>query len=104
MKRQVFRVPGSLFIERTPSREGPSPVWICWKPHTSRVFADPKAAIKFAAWPKSTPTGQELRDWIKGLEEPVAVSTDQSRIKAEGWGPEAHAAAEEPNDNTKMIT
>ena len=58
-----------------------------WKPNTSRIFTDVKKAIKFAAYPASTPTGQELREWFKSFDVKVPVQTK-----------------DEPNDNTKMIT
>lgn len=104
MKRAQFFKPGSIFIERQLQREGPSPVFIAWKPHVSQSFTDEKALLKFAAYPKSTPTGIDLREWLRSFDG-VAVEKpelDVARIEAEGFGPEAHA--EEPNDNTKMIT
>ena len=104
MKRAQFFKPGSVLIERQVPREGPSPVFIAWKPGTSQTFTDKKALLKFAAWPKSTPTGLELREWLNSFPD-IAIEKpelDTARIAAEGFGPEAFA--EEPNDNTKMIT
>ena len=103
MKRALFSKPG-ISIERIEPREGPSPVWNAWKPHTAQAFTDTKALLKFAAWPKSTPTGQELREWIASFKDvaPTKAELDAARIQAEGFGPEAHQ--EEPNDNTKMVT
>ena len=59
--------------------------------------------MKFIAWPASTPTGRRFRDWLDELQQAPSrpSEVDMARIKAEGFGPEAH---EEPNDNTKMIT
>ena len=104
MKRAQFFKPGSILIERQVPREGPSPVFICWKPDTSQTFTDEKKLLKFAAWPRSTPTGLELREWLKSFTDiPVEKpEQDAAKIKAVSWGPEAHEA--EPNDNTKMIT
>ncbi len=31
-------------------------------------FKDRKAMLKFAAWPPKTPTGDRLREWLKGFE------------------------------------
>ena len=31
-------------------------------------FTDTKALLAFAGWPKSTPTGQELRAWIDSVD------------------------------------
>ena len=51
MKRAQFFKPGSILIERQVPREGPSPVFIAWKPHTAQSFVDEKALLKFAAYP-----------------------------------------------------
>ena len=104
MKPDYFTA-GGLWIERRRNREGPVVTYTIWKPHTSRIFTDTKKALKFIAWPKGTPTGDDLRDWFASFADkdakakPTTVSKDQ--IAAEGFGPEAH---EEPNDNTKMVT
>ena len=105
MKPQRFHVPGSVWVERQVRREGPSPVWVVWKPNTSRGFTDRKAALKFCAWPASTPTGQELRAWFKETDEPAgeAPGLDMERVAAEGFGPEAHLDESEPNHQTKMV-
>ena len=105
MKRAQFFKPGSILIERQVPREGPSPVFICWKPHISQTFTDEKALLKFAAYPKSTPTGVDLREWLRSfdgiaLEKP---KHDGARIAAEGFGPEAHDEPD-PTANTKMVT
>ena len=105
MKRAQFFKPGSVLIERQVPREGPSPVFIAWKPHTSATFTDERALLTFAAYPKSTPTGVDLREWLRSFDG-VAVETpelDTARIQSEGFGPEAHAEPD-PTTNTKMIT
>ena len=104
MKRAQFFKPGSIFIERQMPREGPSPVFIAWKPHTSQSFTDEKELLKFAAWPKSTPTG-DLRKWLRSFDSitDTKPELDAARIQAEGFGPESHPE-EEPNDNTRMVT
>ena len=103
MKREQFLVPGSILIERQVHREGPSPVFIAWKPHTSQSFTDEKALLKFAAWPKSTTTGTKIREWLRSFDGiPVEKpELDVARIEAEGFGPESH---DDPTANTKMIT
>ena len=98
-----FEIPGSLFVERFLRREGPSPAYIAWIPHTSRMFYDKKSVLRFCKWPASTPSGVALRDWLNAFDD-VAISepeSDAARIKAEGWGPEAYA--EEPNSQTRTI-
>ena len=104
MKRAQFFKPGSILIERQVPREGPSPVFTAWKPHTAQTFTDEKALLKFAAYPKSTPTGVELREWLRSfdgiaLEKP---ELDVARIATEGFGPEAEEL--DPTAQTKMVT
>lgn len=105
MKREQFLVPGSVLIERQLHREGPSPVFIAWKPHTSQSFTDEKELLKFVAWPKSTTTGTKIRDWLRSFDSltDAKPELDAARIQAEGFGPEAHDEPD-PTTNTKMIT
>ena len=104
MKRTQFFKPGSLMVEYQEPREGPSPVFVAWKPDTAQSFVDRSSLLKFCAWPASTPTGRELRDWIDAqlVNAPTEGELDMAKIKSEGFGPEAHT--EEPNDSTKMVT
>ena len=71
MKRSQFCKPGSLVVEYQEHREGPSPVFVCWKPGTAQSFIDRKALLKFCAWPKSTPTGADLREWLDQFNAPA---------------------------------
>ena len=102
MKDAVFHRPGSLFVQRSLQREGPSPVFIAWKPHSSRLFYERSPLLKFVGWPASTPTGRELRDWLDSFEktEPKP-ELDMKEIQATGWGPEAHE--QDPTAQTKTI-
>ena len=105
MKRIQFYKPGSVFIEYQTRSEGPSPVWVCWKPGRSQGFTDTKALLKFAGWPKSTPTGLALREWLENLPPDIRAIKEQKdavKLKDTSWGPEVHE--EEPNDNTRTIT
>jgi hypothetical protein len=80
MKSQRFTA-GELWIERTKQREGPPYVYTCLSGKKSRLFTDPKALLKFVRWPKGTPTGEALREWLdsfKGKE-----SADQSLSEAQ---------------------
>lgn len=88
MKPDYFTA-GGLWIERRRNKEGPPVTYTVWKPNTSRIFTDVKKAIKFAAYPASTPTGQALREWFKSFE-PKNVPDPVPKA--------------EPNDQTKMIT
>lgn len=105
MKPAQFHVPNALFVERSLRREGPSPVYIAWKPHTSRLFYDRKNLLKFCAWPKSLPTGQALRDWLDSFDDQPSAPNEhnQDRITAEGFGPEAHLDESDPNHQTKTV-
>ena len=105
MKPEVFFTRGALRVERQTPREGPSPVYVAWKPHTAATFTNEKALLKFAAWPKSTPTGAALRDWLVKFQgaTPTEAKLDVARMKAEGFGPEAHDEPD-PTTNTKMVT
>ena len=72
---------------------------------TARLFTDHKAILSFVKWPKSTPTGDALREWLGSFDkkpETPAPELDMAKIKAEGFGPEAHD--DDPTANTKMIT
>ena len=101
-----FEIPGSLQIERSLRREGPSPVYVAWKPHTSQLFYDQKPLLKFCKWPASTQSGQALREWLNGFDDSPAQVAEkiQDRIEKEGWGPEAHLDDSDPNHQTKMVT
>lgn len=72
------------------------------------LFTDTKKILRFAKWPKGTPTGDALREWLASFDEADAKATapklSMDAIKAEGFGPEAHADEDEPTANTKMVT
>lgn len=86
MKTDYFTA-GGLWIERKLNKEGPLVTYTVWKPNTARIFTDVKKAIKFAAYPASTPTGQKLRQWFESFD--VVVSEQKEP---------------EPTEQTKMIT
>tara|TARA_Y100001937_G_scaffold76728_1_gene104171 strand:- start:781 stop:1095 length:315 start_codon:yes stop_codon:yes gene_type:complete len=96
---------GQLFIERTKHREGPPIVYTVSNGLTSRLFTDNKRMLEFIRWPKGTPTGQAIREWLASFDEKpqaAAPELDMAKIKAEGFGPEAHD--DDPTANTKMVT
>ena len=102
MKPDRFEIPGSLFVERSLRREGPSPVYVAWIPHTSRLFYEKKPLLKFCKWPASTTSGVALREWLGTFDDVAAPEPESiaARIKEEGFGPEAH---EEPNSQTRTV-
>ena len=105
MKSERFTA-GQLWIERNRRREGPSIVYTVMSGKTAKLFTDSKAILKFVKWPKGTPTGDNLREWLASFEQkPQATAPETDfveRIKAEGFGPEAHD--DDPTANTKMVT
>ena len=86
-------VAGQLFIERNRRREGPPVVYTVMAGNSARPFTDTKAILKWVKWPKGTPTGDALREWLASFDqkqETPAPELDMAQIKAEGFGPEAH--------------
>ena len=104
MKSERFTA-GQLWIERTKHREGPPVVYTVLSGKTARPFTDPKALLRWVKWPKGTPTGDNLRERLASFDqEPEAPAPETNfaeRIKAEGFGPEAHD--DDPTANTKMV-
>ena len=100
----AFYIPGSLSIQRIKSREGPPVNFVVWNGNSSRIFRDKKSALKYIQWPKSTPTGQLIREWFDQFDETVkAPELDMEKVKKEGFGPEAHSDEEDPTAQTKMV-
>ena len=92
MKSERFTA-GQLWIERNRRREGPPVVYTVLCGNSARPFTDPKAILKWVKWPKGTPTGDALREWLASFDEQPqapAPELDWDKIKAEGFGPEAH--------------
>jgi|TARA_Y100000033_G_scaffold5157_1_gene4292 hypothetical protein len=116
MKAERFTA-GQLWIERNRRREGPPIVYTVLSGNSARPFTDTKAILKWVKWPKGTPTGDALREWLASFEqkqEAPAPELDMAKIKAEGFGPEAHEGQafdritgqeipEDPIIGTKMI-
>jgi hypothetical protein len=68
MKSERFTA-GQLFIERTKHREGPPVVYTVLKGKTAMLFTEPKNVLRFIKWPKGTPTGDALREWLELFEQ-----------------------------------
>ena len=104
MKAERF-VAGQLWIERCRRREGPEITYTVLIGKSSRVFTDHKMILRYVKWPKGTPTGDALREWLASFEQKPkapAPELDMAVIKAEGFGPEAHE--DDPTAETKMVT
>ena len=104
MKTERF-VAGTLWIERTRRREGPEISYTVLYGRSSRLFTDHKMILRHVKWPKGTPTGDALREWLASFEQKPqapAPELDMAKVKAEGFGPEAHD--DDPTAQTKMGT
>ena len=105
MKAERFTA-GGLWIERARHREGPPVVYTVMIKESSVLSQSTNAILKFVKWPKGTPTGDALREWLASFEKEKPTANpelDVAKIKAEGFGPEAHDD-EDPTANTKMVT
>jgi len=110
---QRYLCSGAVFIKRQVDRwNGES--FIAWVPHISAGFTDRKALLRFISWPPKTPTGDAIREWLKGFDpvvdsepsppdpQPALLLSDE--LLATGWGPEIHALDEsDPNHLTRTV-
>ena len=104
MKSERF-VAGQLWIERNRRREGPEISYTVLSGRSSRLFTDHKMILRYVKWPKGTPTGDLLREWLASFEQKPqapAPQLDMAKVKAQGFGPEAHD--DDPTAQTKMVT
>jgi hypothetical protein len=92
MKSERF-VAGQLWIERKRNREGPPISYIVMKGLSSMGFTDKKEVLRFIRWPKGTPTGDSVREWLSSFNDSTethAPGPDIAQVAKEGFGPEAH--------------
>ncbi len=65
MPESKFTAGAGLYIEHhTNRKEGPSVYYVVRNYHKAMMFTDKTALIKWVKWPKSTPTGVLLREWL----------------------------------------
>lgn len=80
MPESTFRAGAGLYIEhRTNKKEGPRVYYVVRNCHKAMLFTDKTAVIKWVKWPKSTPTGVLLREWLDEWElvdSPVPAVTE----------------------------
>ena len=89
-ERDRLIVPGSLVITRERYKTGPQcPVFLIYTKGAARYFTDVKAALKWIAWPKSTPTGAAIREWFAQHEEPHLKAVEPTEV--------------DPTANTRMV-
>ena len=87
---------GGLRVERRHDRwNGTS--YMAWRPHVSMLFTDTKELLRFIGWPRKTPTGDALREWLKA-DAPTAVPTTQDPAPS-GFGPDT----DDPNYQTRTV-
>ena len=70
---------------------------------SSQILSSQQDLLRWANWPKGTPTRLALDEWLTALpvKAPEADETELAdRIKTEGFGPEAFD--EDPTKNTRM--
>lgn len=67
MATKTFSKPG-IWVESGKNLNGR--YYYAWKSNCSRWFGDRKLLLRWLAWPPKTPTGDELRAWLDGLDEP----------------------------------
>jgi len=105
LKPKTFHIHGALLIEQHIVKDGPSPYFVAWKPHTSRLFYDRKEMMRWIKWPKGTPTREAIDAFLDSLDAPkVQPTLDLEAIKREGFGPEAHALDDfDPNSQTRTV-
>jgi len=89
---------GDLRIERRHDRwNGTS--YMAWRPHVSMLFTDTKELLAFVAWPRKTPTGEALREWLKGPAAEPKPLPEAPTAAASGFGPDL----EDPNYQTRTV-
>ena len=97
--KPVRFIQGGLWIEY--QRGGH---FLAYSKGSSLFLSSRKDLLRWANWPKGTPTRLALDEWLAALpaEAPEADETELAdRIKAEGFGPEAFD--EDPTANTRTI-
>jgi hypothetical protein len=117
MKYLTFQTRG-LIIQT--SRDWNGRFFICYSSSTSLFLNSSKAVLRWAKYPKSTPTREALEKWLTELDAADAArlaakaAAQASGIlteepagpidEAAGFGPEVFTADEDdPTANTKMI-
>lgn len=87
-----------LRIERRHDRwNGTS--YLAWRPHVSMLFTDTKELLTFIAWPRKTPTGEALREWLNGPSAETQPPPEAPPAEGSGFGPDP----DDPNYQTRTI-
>ena len=62
-----FKRANALRVTYRKPREGP-PSYLVWVPHASFICLTAADVLKAVKWPKYTPTGAALREWMDEME------------------------------------
>lgn len=98
MKTEHFRAT-SLRVEAQRTDNGWT--FTAWRPNVSQGFADSASLLRWCKWPTKTPTGDALRQWLRGLED-APVSAPEAAPVASSWDPVALEPGD-PNHQTRTI-
>ena len=75
MASKEFTRANALRVTYRKPREGP-PSYLVWEPHKSYICLRSSDVLKAVKWPKYTPTGAALREWMND-QEGITVSALQ---------------------------
>ena len=73
--------------------------YMAWRPYVSMLFTDAKELLRFIAWPRKTPTGDALREWLNITPKQSAPPPGMPEAEASGFGPDP----EDSNFQTRTI-
>ena len=80
MPESTFTAGAGLYIEhRTNKKEGSRIYYVVRSSNSSMLFTDKAALLKWVKWPKSTPSGARLHEWLDEWEQadyPVVATTE----------------------------
>ena len=95
-----------LYVEHVRSREGPKSYFNILYKGSARSVQEPIGLSRVLGCARYTDASKELRAWAEEVHEKAMAKSspdlDMEKVKAEGFGPEAHP--EDPTTHTKMIT
>lgn len=90
--KERFIVPNELQVYRMRFREGPPLAYLVHQKNSSRFYPNKAEALKAIKWPKSTPTGEALREWFDGHAEADAELVAKAKASM-GRGESPHQDA-----------
>ena len=93
-----------MIVEYHRTRTGPNYFVGCYK-GMAKMYLSPKDCWRMLGCAKYTEGGKALKEWCEEVfdDDLPKPDLDMAAIKAEGFGPEAHAEDEDPTANTKMV-